>query len=208
MQWEWVVPVIAVVLWIISSVIRAPEEPPRDVRRRRLPMGEQPAEPAKPPSEVDRFLEEINKLRQRAAEEPKTVIPANPEPPKRPRPPDAPRPIPRRPRPIDPPPPRRPMVETLPPKVVVERPVGTLAPAVPLPPPPVPVVVAPVIEVVAAVPASARSGQRSPPAGAPSIGASVPITQLLALLHSPKAAQAAILLNEVLGPPRSRRHRK
>src|SRR5262245_22697286 len=108
MNWMWIVILIPVVVWILSSVIRPSEEQPRDLRRRLPPRDDEgPGEPprARPPSEVERFLEEINRLRQRAAEQQKaaeepTAAPA-PKPPPPPMPRQMPRPVPppRRPRP-------------------------------------------------------------------------------------------------------------
>lgn len=196
MHWEWVVPVIAVVLWILSSVIRSPEEPPRDLRRRRLPNNRpaQGGEPARPSSEVERFLEEINRLRRRAAdgqkpadetreEEPRAEPSPRPEPPPRPQPPS----LPRRPR-------RTPAV-VVPPRRAVAQP--------PPPPPAQAVPVLDVLEVIAA-PATpmAKAAQRIPaPAASPAVA------QLRTLLASPQNLQTAVLLHEVLGPPRCRRRR-
>jgi hypothetical protein len=196
MHWEWIVPVIAVVLWILSSVIRTPEEAPRDLRKRRMPGGPQrpPApQPGKPPTEVDRFLEEINNLRRRAAAEEQRPGEA----PQRPlRPAEERRPVakrPPRPRPTAPPP-GRPVV-MMPPSSVVP------------PPPPAGATVALAVEVLDVLPAA--------PASAPPIPIvagiakdSPAVTQLLSLLRTPATLQTAVLLQEVLGKPRCHRSRR
>jgi hypothetical protein len=196
MHWEWVVPVIAVVLWILSSVIRAPEEPPRNLPRRRLPDGRPAGEPARPSSEVERFLEEINRLRKRASEEQKTAEAreeeprAEPPPRPRPEPPPTPRRIPRRP----------PTVVAPPRRVVVETPPTPVAP-----PPSVALPVVEGLEIigVASPLSAAKPAQRlAAPAVAPAVA------QLRALLTSPQNLQTAVLLQEVLGQPRCRRRHR
>src|SRR5689334_20141579 len=92
MHWEWVVPVIALVLWILNNLIRnADDKQARTARRRAEPGEERPAE--RSPSDVDQFLEEINRMRRRSApprhgEAPEVVRAEEP-----PRPSEPPRPV-------------------------------------------------------------------------------------------------------------------
>jgi len=205
MHWEWIVPVIAVVLWILSSVIRTPEEPPRDLRKRRMPGGPQrpPApQPGQPPTEVDRFLEEINALRRRAAAEEQR--PGEPRESQSPPPVAPPRPM----RPIEE---RRPVVKrpprprpTAPPP---SRPV-VLAPSPVMSPPPLAgAQVALAVEVLDVLPASQASIPAIPIVAG--IAKDSPaVTQLLSLLRNPATLQTAVLLQEVLGQPRCHRQRR
>jgi hypothetical protein len=191
MHWEWIVPVIALALWILSSLVRGVEEQQRAGRQ----PGSRPVD--RPPSEVDKFLEEINRMRRRSAQpspeqarpQPATrtapmpeVLPADRSPPPLaepiPSPPAMFEPPKPKPRPVQP---RREKPRTAVAKPVPPRPV----------PPPVPVPEAPApSKVVAQV-------RRPAPA----------VAQLWTLLKSPATLQAAILLQEVLGPPRCRRRR-
>ncbi len=71
MHWEWVLPVIFLIVWIVSSLIQGNErERARNNRSKSLPGGErQPGERTtrRPPSDIDRFLEEVNRRRRQAA---------------------------------------------------------------------------------------------------------------------------------------------
>jgi hypothetical protein len=202
-HWMWLVIVIPVVIWILSSVIRPPEEQPRDLRRRFPPRDDLgPGEPRpRPQGEVERFLEEINRLRsrsaeqQRAAEEPTAAPPPKPV-----------QPMPRRvPRPV---PPRRSRPEpVVRPELRESRPIGNLPLPVTAPPPPqVPaLVVRPVLEVVDVVAASASARPVMP---APLLPTNVsPAEALRGMLQTPQTLAAAIVLHEILGPPRCRRRR-
>ena len=63
---EWVIPVIVLVVWILKHVIRPGEDQPKEAQPRAAGHGEDA--PQRPASEVDRFLEEINRMRRKAAE--------------------------------------------------------------------------------------------------------------------------------------------
>jgi len=198
MQWEWLVLIIPVVMWILANVIRGPEDAPPDVRRRRLPEVEQEAQPGAPrpqqPSEVERFLEEINRMRQRTAEE---ARPQEPRP--QPRPAELPRRAqrPPRPRPVPVQPQSRPRTEqrqTSAPQVV--RSVRPVSP----PPPPVPVLMAEVVDVLPVTPLSP-----APTLAATQVVEAPVALALRNLIRNPHTLAAAIVLNEVLGPPRCRR---
>jgi hypothetical protein len=72
MEHFWIVPIIAIAVWILSSLIRPEEKAQRNpLRPRRWPNEDRGGmdQPSRPVSEVDRFLEEINKLRKKAEEE-------------------------------------------------------------------------------------------------------------------------------------------
>src|SRR5438552_1813882 len=72
MHWEWLVPVIFLIVWIVSSLIQGAErERARNNRPRSLPGGDRPSgdRPSRrPPTDIDRFLEEVNRRRRQAAE--------------------------------------------------------------------------------------------------------------------------------------------
>jgi hypothetical protein len=199
MHWDniWIVPLIALVLWILSSLIRNTEEQARD--RPDRPRPPRPDEPPRLPTEVDKFLQEINRMRRQQAEERRTEPRAEPPPPpvesipevvpveqtapdfERRRPPvvvaEVPRPERVRPRPV----------------VRVRRPEPRPAPAAP----------------PRAVPVAVPMPPPAPPEvqiHAPRVSAAVP--QVFAMLRSPQNVQAAILLQEVLGPPRCRGRRR
>jgi hypothetical protein len=186
MHWEWVVPVIALVLWILNNLIRnADDKQARNARRRAEAEEAQPAEQSK--SDVDQFLEEINRMRRRTEpprrQEPSEVVraeePPHPSEPARPVyvPTVVETPRPQRPRP-------RPAQK---PRTLVAKPSG-----------------AEILDVIpVAVPAAPYK-----PAAVPTRQPSPAVVQLRSMLRSPGTIQAAIILQEVLGPPRCRRGRK
>ena len=181
MEWGYLlVLVIPLVVWVLSNLFRPQEEEQRDARRRTgrgQGQGRQ-----RPTSDVERFLEEINRRRREAARQPEPVIPVvvavEPEPPRRR--PD--QPVPSR-------PPRRKLGRRTPEvlQVVVaeetSRAPGDL-PAVamvdvgltPAPPPP-------------------TSARPMPTA----------FRQVRTLLGSPQSLRAAFMLQEILGPPKCRK---
>jgi hypothetical protein len=189
MGWEVLIPVIAIAVWILSSLLRGSEDD-RQVNRPRAGNGGRDPEagPARRPvNDIDRFLQEVQRRRQ---SEPPTRTP----PPPRPMP-EAPVPSPRSRRRAVPP--------------------AEFPPLRPAPPPPrmEPVEVEAVVVVPAPVPV-ARPAERAPrppepppppPRPAPSVPVSSAGGQLMALLRSPQTLQTAVLLHEILGPPRCRR---
>jgi hypothetical protein len=211
MHWEWIVPVIVLAVWILSSLIRNAEEPPRLGRHRRAPGAEPEADPL--PSEVDKFLYEINKMRRQGAAQaseqprpqPPSERPARAEAVPRERPPapapsepdrsyPAPAPVVLAPRPEKPRqrqarPRRTEVARPLVAKVVVPQPGGQILDVIPVqqvtPPP------------AAKITSTVGQPRRPSPA----------VVQLRALLQTPGSMQTAILLQEVLGPPRCRRRR-
>src|SRR5438046_5753271 len=72
MKFEWVVPVIVVVVWLINAIVKAREndEPVRPKR-----PGGGPREGRNPVGDIDRFLQEIDRLRQKTADERGTAVP-------------------------------------------------------------------------------------------------------------------------------------
>ncbi len=205
MQWEVLVPIIVMAVFILINVFRTNDETQRDARRR----AQGAAPPNRPPSEVERFLEEINKLKQRAEEKKRAAgedTPRAAPPVVMPTPTPAPRieaPVrPRPPRPVVTPPPRRPLPESprvRPPLEVVATPVAPPPPPLTPAPPPVPVVPAVVASVPVLSPPPAPMVTTVPEKLSPAAA------QLRALLRSPQTLRVAVLLHEVLGPPRCKR---
>lgn len=181
MNWQiWIVPVIALAVWILLQM-RAPDAPPQLPRQRPL-EGDRPRQPT---GDVGRFLEEIERLRRQSAPErreqpPEPVESAGPAAFERP----------------SPPPPPRPTIEK--PKVKKPRPVPVtvVAPAATLP-------------ILDVLPVDPPRPQGAPTVAAPQKPRRVaPATaQLTSLLQTPGSLQTAILLQEVLGPPKCRRKR-
>jgi len=190
MHWEWVVPVIALVLWILNNLIRsADDKRARNAQRGAELENEQPAE--QPKSDVDQFLEEINRMRRRTEpprrQEPPEVVRAEPRPSAPPLPVYVPTvvetPRPQRPRP-------RPAQR---PRTQVARPVAPK----------------PGAEILDVIPVAAPvAPHKAPTVSAPTRQPSPAVVQLRSMLRSPGTIQAAIVLQEVLGPPRCRRGRK
>jgi hypothetical protein len=190
MHWQVLVFVIVAAVLILSHLFGKVEQPPR----RRPPGPGGPAEGARPQSEIERFLEEVSRMKRRAteeatgqsSEEPRLA----PSPPPRPAPPPVPPRVERLPRPVpatvrraEPPTRERPALA-----------VTVLSP-VPAPPPLVEAVLVPVQPPLAlSVPTSPLAPRVSPAAA-----------QLHSLLRSPQTLRTAVLLQEVLGPPRCRR---
>jgi hypothetical protein len=202
MGWaNWVIPLIAVVVWILANLARLPKETPRPpVRKPPLPPreGDQQTSTAPPRSEVERFLAEVNRRRQASVqrrrapqpEPPPTALPAAP--------PEAIRRreearrredvLARRNAPSAPPSPRRPPTLSPPRSVPV---IVAVPEVVPVAPP------QPVVEVVA-LPA--------PEAALPIVRpTSRTASRVVALLRDPVSLPAAFLLHEIFQPPLSQR---
>jgi hypothetical protein len=198
-QWEWLISVLFVLALIVNSFLRRNDEERRTSRPRL------PGEPDRPPVErtprrtgtdIDRFLEEVNRRRRQSAEqhteagkrEPPTVIPqAKPVPAKpRPRPTKPAGGTPSRPAPALRPAPERRVSE---PVVVAEV----------VPVSPQPKVMAKVEHVV---------GRLAAPAPPPTRTAAPPtdLVGLVALLRSPQSLRTAIMLREIFDSPRCRRY--
>jgi hypothetical protein len=210
MEWiKFVVPLIAVAVWILANLARSQQRPP--VRRPPLPGPGDKGEVAPPKSEgpVDQFLKEVARRRQEAAERrkagPSDVTPLEREPAKAETPPA------RFPMPADPPIPvaRR---APAPPRVRERLPKSTSTDRPRALPEVRPVRArAVVLEVATAVPAS------PPPPSPAAESAPSPSTmlkpaarsaaaQVLAMLGDKVTLPACFLLHEIFQPPLSRRH--
>jgi hypothetical protein len=166
---EWIVPVVVLIVWVVSTIMKSREEEP--VRPRKA--GAEPAR--KPTGEIDKFLQEIDRLRRKSAEEQAQAVRGAPPTP--------------RVRPVTPAqsrarPAPRPAPSVSPAVVAQAIPVVIPAPATP-------VYVAPNPARAARAMAEAR---QTPGA-----------TAALHLLRSPRTLASAVVLLEVLGPPLSRR---
>jgi hypothetical protein len=181
MQFEWILPVIIFAVWVLQQVLRN-----REVDEPVRPKPGGPAPNRNPTNDIDRFLQEIDRLRRKPPEErgepvekpvPRPVPRARPVPPVVPRA----RPVPR--------PSARPS-ESVPAVVVIDAPqaqpsVVTSLPPLPALPPTDP-----------RAPQVDRRGDRNlPPI----------IATTLNLLRSPQTLAAAFVLQEVLDPPKCKR---
>ncbi len=170
MKLEWLVPVIVVIVYVIGWIIKAKEEIDAKAQK---PVGKAPGQ------ELDKFLQEIDRLRRQNEAAPTAVSRRNDD--------DD----------DDEPVIVRPVVRPAPPKPVVarSRPVPTTTPVFPavMKSAPLPALRAteaksPIFQTTAY-----RSQDRSAVAG------------VVALLQNPRTASTAIILNEILGPPKSKR---
>jgi hypothetical protein len=170
MKFEWIIPVIVFVVWVLNQLLRS--------RENDEPVRPRPGAPNRSPTnDIDRFLQEIDRLRRKGAEErgESERPPARPVPRARPVPPPVQRARPA-PRPLE----VRP-VQSAPEVVVVEA-----APARPAPPAAMPELRVQPVD---------RRGDRRPSATATAV----------ALLRSPQTLAAALVLQEILGPPKCKR---
>jgi cytoskeletal protein RodZ len=168
MMKEWMLPVFIVVVWIVQAILRNREqdEPTRNAKDK---SGERTGN-RNAGSEIDKFLQEIERMKKKAAEEK----------------PDAPKPPPRV-RPASPQPPR---VKPVTPRIKVQ---------------PAPVVAPPVI---ALQPTATLPMSKRPVAAAPQTfraRRSPGVMAAISLLRSPDSTASAIVLNEILGPPKCKR---
>lgn len=189
MQWDWVswlIPLVALFVWILSNLARVREDEPR---RARPPQARSDADPDAPPrksSDADQFLEEARQRREqrearKKAEETRRVQPVREEP-------------------------RRSVVSAQPARVEPVR--------KPAPPPLPKVVVKPasqsrqpgprVEEVVVAKIVAPSRAEEAPGAPAPSFERSAR-KQILEMLKKKENLKAAFLLREILDPPLCRR---
>lgn len=192
MDWVGIVALaVGFVIWLISNLAKANEAPGR---RPGAPAGggaaNEPPRPRPSTTEIDRFLEEINRRRQQQQQRrpgslESTETAAPPPPPARPRVEDRPVPVPRsRPAPA-PKQPQRPTVRTA---YTAPPPVQALPTVVPVSPAESAALLRPV----------------RPLPGAPT---SPQLKMARDLLASGQGLRTAIILNEIFGPPRSKRPR-
>lgn len=164
---EWVIPVFVVIFWLVTTIIknREREEP---VRRR---PGAAPDDSRRPTSDIDRFLQEIDKLKRKALGEPEAPT-AKPAPPV-----------------VKLKPPRVRAANRPPlPRTLADVPVVQVVPVVK----PVPSIAAQAVPNIAQI---SRSLDRRGPTAAQAA---------VALLRSPQSIAGAMILKEILGPPRCR----
>lgn len=180
MDWGWWIPLIAVGIWIIVNVVRGLE-----TARKEMPAP-RPVDRPRPASDIDRFLEEINRRRQ----EQEQRRPVEPPPVRRQKPIPRSSQRPQRPAPSRP---RRPVAEPM-----VAMPVPA---AEPIPE------VLPALPVESALPAAHGSLRVTiPTLPLPQRGVlPAHLVELQRLLGSAQGLQAAVLAEQILGPPRSRR---
>lgn len=183
LEFKWIVPVIVVIVWVINAILksRENEEPVRPKR-----PGGGPREGRNPVGDIDRFLQEIDRLRQKTAEERGTAPP-----------PPVVRPVPRA-RPV-PAPAQRTRPAARPPLAMEPLPlVQPASPAVPIVQPAAP---------------GTRHGDTARtlvPSMAGRMAASYSVdlprvNEALNLLRSRQSAATALVLKEILGPPKCRR---
>jgi hypothetical protein len=184
LEFKWIVPVIVVIVWVINAILksRENEEPVRPKR-----PGGGPRDGRNPVGDIDRFLQEIDRLRQKTAEERGTAVP-----------PPVVRPVARA-RPVPATAPARPRPANRPPLIVEPLPIAQPAsPAVPIRQSPTP---------------PARHGDTARtlvPSMAGRMAASYSVelprvNEALNLLRSRQSAATALVLKEILGPPKCRR---
>ena len=184
LEFKWIVPVIVVIVWVINAILksRENEEPVRPKR-----PGGSPREGRNPVGDIDRFLQEIDRLRQKTAEERGTTAP-----------PPVVRAVPRA-RPAPAPAPQRTRPSARPPLVVEPLPV--------VPP------VSPAISIAQPATPAGRPGDTARtlvPSMAGRVAASYSVdlprvNEALNLLRSRQSAATALVLKEILGPPKCRR---
>jgi hypothetical protein len=214
--------VVVEAVWILSSLFRGSDDNRKGIQRRALPRDGEPATARqRPESNVDRFLEEINRRRREAAERqagtarPDTPpvsrpvpAPASLEAPQRRRPGSAPVIVATRPAPavvVA----RQPQAEAfrekprsqeVPLEVELDKPASP--PTLAAPPLPVPARGPSAVTSLPPVKRVTSSTQTHSRREAPLLN------QLLPLLRDRKNLPAALALNEILGPPLSRRSRR
>jgi hypothetical protein len=203
MQWEWLVPVAVVFFWIVGSLIQGVEKERARMNRPRLPGGDRPPgerSPRRPATDIDRFLEEVNRRRRQAAE--RRPVPSGRE---------------------------KPAAPVLGPAAPTARPRGSTRPGSGRPAVQVPSVPPSSGRILDALPATdntaaaeilaVASALHAPPSpsfptetvptsrsgnavveNAPSL-----LPPLVELLRTEDNLRTAVILHEILGPPRSRR---
>jgi hypothetical protein len=184
LEFKWIVPVIVVIVWVINAILksRENEEPVRPKR-----SGGGPREGRNPVGDIDRFLQEIDRLRQKTAEERGTAVP-----------PPVVRAVPRA-RPVPAPTPSRVRPSARPPLVVEPLPVlQVTSPA------------APIVQPIAPAPRYGDTARTLVPSMAGRMAATYAIdlprvNEALSLLRSRRSAATALVLKEILGPPKCRR---
>lgn len=85
MKFEWIIPVVVLIVWLLNKLLRG-QENDEVVKPARGPATRSPS------SDIDKFLEEIDRMRKGSGAPPPVAVPvARPVPVERPRPPAPPR---------------------------------------------------------------------------------------------------------------------
>lgn len=198
MHWEYLIPIVVLGVYILSSLLRNQEEEKRADRQRQGADPDRMAQPRaaqRSGNDIDRFLDEVNRRRRQAAER----APAAPQRPTRSIPTARPVPASRSPRPAQQPPPARPPA---PPR----RPPVELVPQPREAPP-----VAEVVEVLPVLEPLEPQPAPTPPPAEPSFPATAPRSAvpernlLVSLLQSREGLRTALLLKIILDPPSCKR---
>jgi hypothetical protein len=216
-NWQaWIVPVIALGVWILSHLLRGSEQDKKAPSRGRQQGDDAPGRPKEPLTDLDRFLREVNRRRQNAEERRPAAKPpiltAEPVA-ERPRPsmPKAARPMPPRRqagRPA-PAPNKTPSVPAFQPEPLTVLPAdGKTAHAVPLPASEqTPLAFPTSSEIIRiATPAAVATAAKMAPAIKQASSPSTP-TPFLTLLSSAENLKAAMVLREIFDPPLCHRRR-
>jgi hypothetical protein len=197
---EWLIPIVLIILWIVNSFLRGNDEEKAKKKPRASSEGDSSGSDRptrRTTSDIDRFLDEVNRRRREAAER------RQPQPAPRPKP--------------APPPPRKAS-----PKPKVTAPPLTVKPAArPLERPVEPAPVLKTAEVVDVLPVAtalpATSVLSSPAVSAvpkrtvseSAAETTSPVAErLAALLATPESLQTAFMLREVFGEPRCKQPRR
>jgi hypothetical protein len=175
---EWIVPVVVLIVYLISTIMKSREND-EPVRPKRAAGGDNGGR--KPTGDIDRFLQEIDRLRRKSAAEQAPVV--KPVPRVRPATPTVSRP--------------RPAQRVRAAAPVVE--------AVAIEPPPVVTPAVPVTQSEFIAPAPVAKQARVAQVTGTEVRQSPGVTAALHLLRSPRTLAAAVVLHEVLGPPKSKR---
>jgi hypothetical protein len=199
-DWWQLLPAIFLLVWIINSIVRGGDDERNGKKNRPTPRGDrQPSDRSarRPMTDIDRFLDEVNRRRRQAVErqsgrsatDSPPVIPTVSQPPR----PQT-RTVPRR-TPAAPPPVRVPAVRTVERRPSQIEPLSVIA-----------------VEAVASAARSLPTQGPAPQQPAPPVPGALPIessgqglTQIVNLLVTPNSLQTAVILHEVFGPPLSRR---
>jgi hypothetical protein len=191
---QWIIPLIALAVWIITHLLKAGSEQQQKQRRQQQQGGAAPAR--RPAGDIDRFLEEIQRRRKKPPAESAPPPPVVRETPSRPvKPPPMPRRV------------ERPPVSRSRPPEIPRQPRQVVQPPVEL------VVLEEVKEVAQApgiaeanVAPSERAAYKAPtvsPVKTPTEAART----LAEILRTRDGLKTAVLLQEVMGPPRCKRRR-
>ena len=190
----WAVVIIAVVVWVLSNLLRGASEDQR--RKRDRPGGEREGRRPRVATDLDRFLDEARRRRVAGPEAKPPVARAVEV--------SEARPVPRRPirPPVAPPPPKVIIRDVVPAaRPVLARPALSARLAAPA---------EPILEVIPVASTAAARRPEAPPAPATVVTrpqAVVPpaLRQVVSLLRSSQGLRTAVVLNQVFGPPLCRR---